>query len=116
MKQFGLGRAGGMGLERLTREPRRITVARKATHSVVQRLPSDMSVALCNGCLLSFRYSTAFRICCNATPASRSFLMIRRTSMSWNEYRRWVPEPPASRMDGVTRPVRAPVPSRSVLS
>jgi hypothetical protein len=47
MRQFGLGRMpGGIGLERITREPRRISVARRATHSVVQRLPSDMSVGL----------------------------------------------------------------------
>jgi hypothetical protein len=47
MRQFGLGRMPGGGqLERITREPRRISVARKATHSVVQRLPSDMSVGL----------------------------------------------------------------------
>jgi hypothetical protein len=48
MRQFGIGGRGGGGavVERLTREPRRITVARQATQSVVQRLPSDMNVGL----------------------------------------------------------------------
>ena len=33
--------------------------------------------------------------------------MSRSSTRSWNEYSRWVPEPPASRMLGVTSSVRA---------
>lgn len=48
MRQFGLGGAGGGGgsLARLTREPTRITAAKRATLSVARRVPSDMSVGL----------------------------------------------------------------------
>jgi len=49
MRQLGL--PGGLGgnnsvLERLTREPKRITVARRATLGVVERAPSDMNIGL----------------------------------------------------------------------
>jgi Mg-chelatase subunit ChlD len=48
MRQFLGGRATGTNpmLEKLTREPKRITVAKRATVSVAQRLPSDMNVGL----------------------------------------------------------------------
>jgi len=45
MRLFGLGGGGG-AQERLTREPRRITVAKEATADVVARLPSDMNTGL----------------------------------------------------------------------
>lgn len=47
MRQLGMGGLGGASpMAVLTREPRRITVAKRAALSVVQRLPSDMSVGL----------------------------------------------------------------------
>jgi hypothetical protein len=47
MRQLGMGGMGGASpMAALTREPRRITVAKRAALSVVQRLPSDMSVGL----------------------------------------------------------------------
>lgn len=49
----------------------------------------------------------ARRVCCRLTPASSSRLMIFKWTTSLNEYKRWLPDPLASRMDGVTRPVRA---------
>lgn len=47
MKQFGLRLPPGQSsADQLMREPTRITVARRATQAVVQRVPSDMSVGL----------------------------------------------------------------------
>lgn len=45
MRQFGLGGGGGV-LDRLTREPKRITVAKRAALALAQRLPSDMNAGL----------------------------------------------------------------------
>jgi len=44
---------------------------------------------------------------CSDTPASSSRFTTFRTSMSLKEYNRWLPEPAALRMDGMTSPVRA---------
>jgi len=46
MRQFGLGGGGPGILEQLTREPRRISAAKRATQAVVGRLPDDMSTGL----------------------------------------------------------------------
>lgn len=47
MRMFGLGRPpSGSVLERLTREPTRLTTAKRAAVAVAQRIPSDMSVGL----------------------------------------------------------------------
>ncbi len=50
MRQFGLGglagAAGNAALERFKREPKRITVAKRAALGVVQRLPSDLNTGL----------------------------------------------------------------------
>jgi hypothetical protein len=47
MRQFGLGGLGGGGaLDRFKREPKRITVAKRAALGVAQRLPSDMNIGL----------------------------------------------------------------------
>ena len=46
MRQFGLGGPGAGVLEQLTREPTRISAARRATLAVVGRLPSDMNTGL----------------------------------------------------------------------
>jgi hypothetical protein len=46
MRQFGLGGAGPGVIEQLTREPRRISAAKRATHAVVGRLPADMATGL----------------------------------------------------------------------
>jgi hypothetical protein len=46
MRQFGLGGGGPGILEQLTREPRRITAAKRATQAVVGRLPDDMATGL----------------------------------------------------------------------
>uniref|UniRef100_UPI0013E2C216 hypothetical protein n=1 Tax=Piscinibacter defluvii TaxID=1796922 RepID=UPI0013E2C216 len=50
MRQFGLGGlagpAGNAALERFKREPKRITVAKRAALGVVQRLPSDLNTGL----------------------------------------------------------------------
>ena len=48
MRQFGLGRGGpsAVDMERLRREPTRITAARQAAVSVVQAVPSDANIGL----------------------------------------------------------------------
>ncbi|MBX3604741.1 MAG: hypothetical protein KF788_05705 [Piscinibacter sp.] len=46
MRQFGLGGLGGGALDRFKREPKRITVAKRAALGVAQRLPSDMNTGL----------------------------------------------------------------------
>lgn len=48
MRQFGLGGLGGgnSALDRFKREPKRITVAKRAALGVAQRLPSDMNTGL----------------------------------------------------------------------
>jgi hypothetical protein len=53
------------------------------------------------------RVSIALRMFCNDTPASSSRLTTLSTTMSRNEYSRWVPEPDASRTLGTTSAVRA---------